>query len=228
MMASSFDTTLAKLGISRSNAGPTVRTAAQADTLSQNDFIKLLTAQLRNQDPTSPVDATQQLTQLAQFSSVAGISEMNSTLKAIQEKLSATTTSDALGYVGRNVLIAGDTAFPRVDGGLSGAIELEGDASAVRVNILNDNGETIKTLSLGAQNRGTVEFEWDGNTENGQPAGTGPFKISISANKDDKTVGATPLVWAPVAAVSVPAKGPAILTVPGLGQIPTTAVRKIG
>ncbi|MGL4312815.1 MAG: flagellar hook assembly protein FlgD, partial [Sphingomonas sp.] len=92
-MASNFDTTLASLGITRSNAAPTVRSASNADALTSTDFIKLLTAQLQNQDPTQPVDATQQLSQLAQFSQVSGISEINTTLKAIQDQLSTKTTS---------------------------------------------------------------------------------------------------------------------------------------
>ena len=227
-MATSFDTTLQNLGINRTNAGAQVKTAAQADALTQADFIKLLTAQLKNQDPTDPIDATQQLTQLAQFSSVAGISEINSTLKAIQDKLGAGTTSDALSYVGRNVLTPGDTAYPRTEGGLTGAVELGSDATDVRIAIQGPNGELLQTLSLGAQPKGTATFDWDGLTAKGEPAGPGPFKISAVANKNGATVATTPLVWAPVTSVSLPASGPPILTVPGIGQIPTTQVRQVG
>jgi len=227
-MASSFDTTLSSLGIGRTNAAVQVKTAAEADTLTQNDFLKLLTAQLKNQDPTEPVDTTQQLTQLAQFSSVAGISEINSTLKAIQEKLGAATTSDALSYVGRTVLTPGDTAFPRTDGGLTGAVELAGPASDVRVTVQGANGQVLKTLALGPQAQGTVTFDWDGTAQNGEPAGPGPFKISAIANNDGATVATTPLVWAPVSSVSIPATGAPILTLPGIGQVPTTQVRQIG
>lgn len=228
-MATSFDSTLTNLGIARTgNTAPTVTTAAQADSLSQNDFIKLLTAQLKNQDPTDPVDAAAQLTQLAQFSSVAGITEINTTLKAIQEKLGASTTSDALGYVGRTVLAPGDTAFPRTDGGLTGAVELTSDVTDLRVSISGPNGAVLKTLSLGAQTKGTVTFDWDGTTNNGEPAGAGPFKITADARNKDARVETTPLVWAPVSSVSIPTTGAPILTVAGIGQIPTTQVRQIG
>ena len=227
-MATSFDSTLQNLGISRTNSGAQVKTAAQADTLTQNDFLKLLTAQLKNQDPTDPVDATQQLTQLAQFSSVAGISEINSTLKAIQDKLGAGSTSDALSYVGHNVLAPGDTAYPRTDGGLTGAVELGGDATDVRISIQGPNGDILQTLSLGAQPKGTVNFDWDGKTAKGEDAGPGPFKITATANNGSASVATTPLVWAPVTSVSLPASGPPILTVPGIGQISTTQVRQVG
>jgi flagellar basal-body rod modification protein FlgD len=227
-MASSFDSTLASLNIGRTTTTPNAITAAAADTLTQNDFIKLLTAQLKNQDPTEPVDATQQVTQLAQFSSVAGISEINTTLKAIQDKLAGGSTSDALSYVGRTVLVPGNTAFPRTDGGLTGAVDLAGAATDLRVSIEGPNGAILKTLSLGAQAQGTATFDWDGTTNNGEPAGPGPFKISAVANNNGASVGTTPLVWAPVSSVSIPAKGAPILTLPGIGQIATTQVRQIG
>ena len=227
-MATSFDSTLSSLGIGRTTTSAKVKTSAQADQLTQNDFLKLLTAQLKNQDPTAPVDATQQLSQLAQFSSVAGISEINTTLKAIQDKLSGGSTSDALSYVGHNVLTPGTTAYPHTDGGLSGAVELAGDASDVKVSITGPNGAVLKTLSLGAQAKGSVTFDWDGSTNNGEPAGAGPFKVSAVANNNGASVGTTPLVWAPVSSVSIPAKGAPILTLPGIGQVPTTQVRQIG
>ena len=227
-MATNFDTTLQNLGIGRTTTGATVKTAAQADQLSQNDFLKLLTAQLKNQDPTSPVDATQQLTQLAQFSTVSGISEMNTTLKAIQDKLGSTSTSDALAYVGHNVLTEGTKAYPRQSGGIAGAVELAGDASDVRVSIVGANGSVLKTLPLGAQAKGTVNFDWDGITDNGEQAGAGPYTLNVSANNNGQSVGTTPLVWAPVTSVSLPATGSPQLTLPGIGTIAASKVRQIG
>lgn len=231
-MASSFDATLASLGINRTNSGAQVQSATQADSLSTADFIKLLTAQLQNQDPTAPVDATQQMTQLAQFSTVSGINDVNTTLKAIQDQLastgSKTSTSDALAYVGKNVLVPGDTAYPLTTGGLSGAIELGADATDVRVSIETQDGAVIKNQSLGAQSKGTVNFNWDGSTDNGAVAGDGPFKIVVSASNNGKTVDSQPLVWVPVSSVSVPSTGAPILSLPGIGQVDATDVREVG
>ncbi len=225
-MASTFDSTLANLGIGRTNSGPKVSTAAKADTLTQNDFLKLLTAQLKNQDPTDPVDATQQLTQLAQFSSVAGISDINTTLKAIQDKLGATSPNDALAYAGRSVLTAGNIAYPNSTGGLSGAIELASGASDVRVSIQSPSGAIVKSLSLGAQPQGTAKFQWDGTTDNGDPAGDGPFTITATASNAGARVASTTLVWAPVSSVSLPKSGSPVLTLPGIGQVPIDQIRE--
>ena len=113
--ANSFDTALQNLGIARTNPGVAVAPAsARNPTLGQADFLKLMTAQMRNQDPFDPVDNTQMVAQMAQFSSLAGITEMSSTLKAIADKLGATSASEGMAYIGRTVLTAGDTAFGRV------------------------------------------------------------------------------------------------------------------
>lgn len=226
-MATQFDTTLGKLGIGRTGTGPQVQTSAQT-TLGQNDFLKLMTAQLKNQDPFAPVDNTQMVAQMAQFSSLAGISEMNTTLQAIAARLSGTTPGDAMAYVGRTVLTAGDTAFPRTSGGLAGAVELGGDAASVKVSISDASGAVLRTVELGAQKAGAAEFDWDGSTDSGAPAGDGPFTISaVARNSAGGIVSSTPLVWAPVTTVAI-ADGEPVLTLPGLGQVPASAVRAIG
>ncbi|RZM26551.1 MAG: flagellar hook assembly protein FlgD [Sphingomonas sp.] len=225
-MASSFDTTLANLGIARTS-NPATAKSSGASTLGQNDFLKLMTAQMKNQDPFSPVDNTQMVAQMAQFSSLAGISEMSSTLKSISDKLGGTTTADAVSYIGKTVLTAGNTAYPRSSGGISGAVEMSAAASDVRVTISDTNGAVLKSMSLGKQGQGTTSFDWDGKTESGEAAGPGPYTVSVAAQNNGATVGATGLVWAPVESVST-ASGAATLTLPGIGQIPVTAVRSIG
>jgi len=225
-MNTSFDATLNGLGITRTSTTPTVSTSA-SQSLGQNDFLKLMTAQLKNQDPFDPVDNTQMVAQMAQFSSLAGITEMSTTLKAISDKLGATTTSDAVSYIGKTVLTAGTTAYGRTSGGLAGAIELSGAASDVTVAIADANGQTLKTFSLGQQAAGTIAYDWDGKTASGADAGTGPFTVSVAAQNEGKSVAATGLVWAPVQSVST-TSGSARLTLPGIGEIPVTAVRQIG
>ena len=226
-MATSFDSTLNGLGITRTSTTATTSTAASASTLNQNDFLKLMTAQMQNQDPFNPVDNTQMVAQMAQFSSLAGISEMNTTMKAISDKLGATSTSDALAYVGKTVLTEGSTAYGRSSGGIAGSVELGGAATGVNVTISDANGVAIKTMQLGAQAKGTVGYDWDGKDSAGADAGSGPFKVSINAQNDVTAVAATSLVWAPVQSVST-TTGSAILTLPGIGEVPVSAVRQIG
>lgn len=229
-MSTSFDSTLASLGIARSGtaATPTTTTQAASQTLDQSDFLQLLTAQLKNQDPFSPVDNTQMVAQMAQFSSVAGISQMNTTLSAIADKLGATSASDALSYVGKTVLAPGSVAYARTTGGIEGAVQLDDDATDVTVAISDSNGNLLKTIGLGAQDKGTVSFDWDGTNAVGEDAGSGPFTVSTYATNNGTTVSTQPLVWAPVAAVSMPSDGEAQLTLPGIGQIAVSDVVEVG
>lgn len=227
-MTTSFDTTLAGLGINRSAASGAISTANPNSSLNQEDFLRLMTAQLNNQDPFEPVDNTQMVAQMAQFSSLAGQETMNSTLKAIADKLGATSPSEALSWVGHNVLTEGSLAFPTTSGMLEGAVELDSNATNLSVSIADSTGKTLRTIDMGAQNAGTLDFNWDGTTDDGEPAGSGPFTISVNARGEDGAIAARSLVWAPVTSVSLPASGGPVLTVPGVGQIPTSAIRKIG
>ena len=228
MTASAFDTTLANLGITRPTTGATVAAASTSGTtLGQADFLKLMTAQMQNQDPFNPTDNTQMVAQMAQFSSLAGISEMSTTLKAIATKLGSTSASDAMAYIGKTVLTAGDTAYGRTSGGLAGSVELGADATAVSVTISDASGRVLHSAALGAHAAGTVGYDWDGKDLDGADAGTGPFTVAVNARDGSRSVAATNLVWAPVESVST-ASGAAVLTVPGIGQVPVTAVRQIG
>ncbi len=227
-MASAFDTTLSKLGINRSTSSTAATATAKSSSLGTSDFLKLLTAQLQNQDPFSPTDNSQMVAQLAQITSTSGIADMGATLKEIQTKLGGTSTADALAYVGKTILTEGATAYGRTSGGMAGAVELDGDATDVSVSIRDANGQVLNTLQLGAQKAGTVSYEWDGKTAAGTEAGTGPFTVAVSAANAGAKVTSRGLVWAPVAAVSVPASGSPTLTVPGLGTVAVSAVRQVG
>ncbi|MGP7794763.1 flagellar hook assembly protein FlgD [Sphingomonas sp. CLY1604] len=231
--SSTFDNTLANLGISRANSTSGTTTASGASTtaktnkttLDQSDFLTLLTTQLKNQDPLAPMDNTQMVAQMAQFSSVAGISEMNKTLSTVATKLGSTTASDAMSYVGKTVLTEGSTAYPKSSGGLDAAVELDDVATQVTVSISDANGGTLRQLQLGAQKKGTASFEWDGKDSAGNSVGSGPFTITALATNGDSAVTSRTLVWAPVESVSLPSSGTPVLKVVGVGDVQPSDVR---
>jgi flagellar basal-body rod modification protein FlgD len=223
-----FDTTLSNLGVNRYGATTTDTSKLGNPQMDQSDFLKLMTAQLANQDPFEPVDNSQMIAQMAQFSSLSGITEMSSTLKAIAEKLNGGSLNDALGYVGKTVLTEGSTAYPRESGGIAGAVALAKDATDVTVTILDPDGKPLKSISLGKQEAGAVAFDWDGKTSDGSDAGKGPFTVKVNAVNAGAQVDAAPLVWAPVSTVSLGADGKPVLTLPGIGQVPLDAVWQVG
>jgi len=231
-MTTSFDSTLASLGINTTASAAAQNAAASAtgssQTLGQSDFLKLMTAQMQNQDPFNPVDNTQMVAQMAQFSSVAGISQMNTTLQAIADKLGVTSTTDAMSYVGRTVLTEGSVAYGRTSGGIAGAVGLDGDASDVQVQISDQNGNVLKTMDLGAQSKGNVSYDWDGTTDAGTAAPAGPYKVSVAAVSNGTAVGSHSLVWAPVEAVSMPNGSNPVLSVSGIGQVALSDIYAVG
>jgi len=208
--------------------GSTPATSNVAGTMNQNDFLKLMTTQLTTQDPFNPMDNTQMVAQMAQFSSLSGITEMSSTLKTIAGQLGKGSLGDAIGYVGKNVLVEGSTAYPRTSGGLAGAVALEDDATNVTVTIKDKDGNTLKTIEMGKETKGAVAWDWDGKTDNGEDAGEGPFNVSVTATDGTGNVKAHPLVWAQVTAVSMGSDGKPLLTLPGIGNVSTDAVWQVG
>lgn len=234
---SDFDTTLTNLGIPRYNTSSTTSgtTLDTKDTsrlgktdMGVSDFLALMTAQLKNQDPFQPVDNSQMVAQMAQFSSLSGITEMSSTLKTIASQLSGGSLNEAIGYVGKNVLVQGSTAYPRTTGGLAGAVALEKDATNVTVTIKDKDGNTLKTIEMGKETKGAVAWDWDGKTDDGKDAGEGPFNVSVTATDGTGNVKAYPLVWAPVTAVSMGSDGKPVLTLPGIGNVSTDAIWQVG
>jgi len=227
-----FDSTLQTLGIKRygatSSSGTSDTSNLGKTEMDQGDFLTLMTAQLKNQDPFAPVDNTQMVAQMAQFSSLSGITEMSTTLKSIAAKLGSTSLGDALGYVGKTVLTEGATAYPRESGGIAGAVALAKDATDVNVTISDADGKTLKTIALGKQAAGAVAFDWDGKTDSGEDAGAGPYTVKVNALNAGARVDAAPLVWAPVSTVSLGTDGKPMLTLPGIGQISLDAVWQVG
>ena len=196
--------------------------------LGKDDFLKLMVAQMKNQDPMNPADDKDNIAQMAQFSSLSGITEMSSTLKTIAGQLGKGSLGDAIGYVGKNVLVEGSTAYPRTSGGLAGAVALEDDATNVTVTIKDKDGNTLKTIEMGKETKGAVAWDWDGKTDNGEDAGEGPFNVSVTATDGTGNVKAHPLVWAQVTAVSMGSDGKPLLTLPGIGNVSTDAVWQVG
>lgn len=222
-----FDAVMDKLGVTSSSAAQ--KKTEASDTLDQSSFLKLLTAQLKNQDPFKPVENEQMVAQMAQMSSVQGIAEMNATMKAMASKFDSGQTAAATNYVGKAVLSPGNVVWPHADGTFEGFGAIDKAASDVQVTISDGAGQTIRTFSLGAQKAGEFAINWDGKDASGQDAGEGPFKIQVIANRSDGNVEVKPLVWAPVTSVKLPADGSSpILNVAGIGDVALSAVRQVG
>lgn len=163
-------------GSSNSSGG-----ATGTQTLGQDAFLKLLMAQLSNQDPLNPTDGTEFVTQLAQFSLVEQSQSQSTTLGQIQTQLQGLTNSDATALVGKSVTMSGNTmAFDGTDP-CNSAATLGGAASSVTVQISDSSGNVVRTMQLGAQPSGTLNFTWNGLEDNGQTAPAGNYTVAVNA-----------------------------------------------
>jgi len=175
-------------------AAGTVATTGAADA--QDRFLKLLVAQLNNQDPMNPMDNAQMTTQIAQINTVSGIQQLNDTMKAMAAQASATQMMQASGMVGRNVLAEGNQLA--IDGSTAvGAVELDGAATDVKVQVLTPAGQVIDTVQLGALDAGQHGFTLDASA---YPANTA-LQFKVVATSGSTAVTSTALMRDKVVAV---------------------------
>jgi len=205
----------------------TPATGTTPKTLGQAEFLRLMTAQLTTQDPFNPVDNTQMVAQMAQFSQVAGIAEMNASLRTIAEGLGGSRFSDAASWIGHAMLVEADVATPMRDGSYAGELALENPAENVTVNYVDENGSVVHSQSLGEHSAGSVSFSWDGKNEAGEAVATGPLRIVVTAtNANGQTINPPTATWTMIGGIQSPANGGQARLVTGLGLLsPDEAIR---
>ena len=155
----SLSAILNKLGI---NSSEKSNMPKAKDQLGQEDFLKLMTTQLQNQDPFAPMENGEFIAQMAQFSTVTGITSMDESLKNVAAKLGETRIATAANMLGHSVLVPGKIASADDDGSVNGVIDLPSAATNVNVVFKSQNCEILDTINLGNQSSGLVGFAWHG------------------------------------------------------------------
>jgi flagellar basal-body rod modification protein FlgD len=162
---------------STNTTGTGTTTALSDANASQDRFLKLLVAQLNNQDPMNPMDNAQMTSQMAQINTVTGIQQVNETLKNMSAQFSSLQVLQGTSMVGHKVLVDSNT-LTRSAGVASGAIDLAGKADTVKVEILSPGGQVIDTFDLGALPAGRQSFDWDASTYKG--TGEPSFRVTAT------------------------------------------------
>ncbi len=168
---------------------PGLRTIMDSDSgeknrteLGQNEFLKLMTTQLANQDPFKPMENGEFMGQIAQFGTVNGINQLLSSFQDLASNLQSSQALQASSLIGRQVLVNLDQGYLPQNGSLLGAVELDSSATDVAVNIYDVSGEALGRVELGAQPVGQLQFNWDGTTFGGQRAPSGRYRIEVEAS----------------------------------------------
>ena len=224
-----------------------VNTRSVSETLSgtaqetEDRFLKLLVAQMKNQDPLNPMDNAQVTSQMAQLSTVTGINRLNDTMDLLMSSLSVNQMLEAASMIGHGVLVNGDSTvlsqgpdFEDENGNIvPGAsisvmgVELADRASDVLVNIYNQNGGLVYTMTLGGAEAGVMPISWDGSTTNGDTAPPGRYTFTVSASFGGQSVRANPLSFGEVMSVSQGSDYKVTLNVLTLGTVRLSDIRQI-
>ena len=171
----------------------------QNEAASEDRFLKLLVAQMSNQDPLNPLDNAQVTSQMAQISTVSGIDKLNTTVQGLNRQFVQMQALQGAALVGRDVILPGDRLAPNDAGLVQGGFELATAADSVRIEVLNAGGHVIDTIDLGAEGAGRHGFEWTPRA--GIDAALGE-RFRVVARSGAATVTATPLMRDRVDAVA--------------------------
>jgi flagellar basal-body rod modification protein FlgD len=207
---------------------------AKKTELNQDDFLTLMITQLKNQDPFKPMDPAQYVGQLAQFSSVSGLADINKNITSLTSSLRGNQVLDGASLIGRTVIAEGNEVYrfvPEDDATeaipTQGAVEVPTGASSVQLVVRDSAGTLVKTQALDSR-AGLRGFTWDGSTDAGGTAPSGAYKIEVIAKVGDKNISLNTSVAAQVSSVALdPATGALTLDTDALGEIAMSDVERV-
>ncbi len=162
---------------------------APQGALDRDAFLKLLVAQLSHQDPLKPMEGTEFVTQLAQFTAVEQQLAQSAKLDLISLQLRGLSNNEAANLVGKQVTVRGKGTMAW-DGQTepTGTFTLQSPADKVTVDVIGPDGEVVDTIEVGAHGKGPVEVTWNGKTQDGADAPPGTYTFEVKASKGDAEV----------------------------------------
>jgi flagellar basal-body rod modification protein FlgD len=183
--------------VQSATSAATTTTSSTKNILGKDEFLKMLIAQLKHQDPLNPMDGTAFTAQLAQFSSLEQLQNINTQLSAFTKQQQSQGNTQAVNLIGREVLAKGDTI--RAEGKpVDVSYQLKGDAAQGLVRIYNANGELVDALSFRNQKQGMNTLTW---TPPGSASGSFTFEVSAT-DSAGKSVTADAMVQGEVTGVN--------------------------
>ncbi len=185
------------LGSSTGSSG-----TAGSQTLGQNEFLKLMMAQLKNQDPTKPLDPSQFVGQLAQFSTVTGIQNMQTSIDGLVTSMRSSQVLGGSSLVGRTVLAPATTASITSGGTVSGAVDVPDGVTGLQVQVEDSSGQLVRTFTVDPKS-GLTDFNWDGMTSTGTAAASGTYTFKVIASAGAESASLDPMLDSRVNSVTI-------------------------
>lgn len=198
-----------------------------SNELGQDQFMTLMLAQMKNQDPMSPMENGEFIAQLAQFRTVTGVEQLNNSFNSFAGTMQSSQALQASTLVGREVLIPGNVGNLPMDGAFSGTIDLPSASGDVRYNVYSSSGALVAQMGLGAQPAGQVPFVWDGRMPDGSMAPAGRYQVEANALIAGERQAMDTYVSAKVESVSLSAGREPVLNLANVGPMGFSQVREI-
>ena len=189
-------------------------------------FLTMMLAQLKNQDPLKPLEPTEFLSQLAQFSTVTGVQEMQKSLGTMVDSLRASQAIEGANFVGREVLAPGSTAFFDGSNMVRGAVDIPAGVAAAEVRILDASGALVRSAPIDPS-AGLTSFAWDGRDNAGVDVRPGRYQLEVSVRRGDRTESLETLVQSRVDSVTLDSGGAGLLLNTMNGSLAISAVRRV-
>jgi flagellar basal-body rod modification protein FlgD len=205
---------------------------AKKTELGQDDFLALMVAQLKNQDPFKPMDPSQYVGQLAQFSSVSGLASMNQQLTNLTNSLRGNQVLDGASLIGRTVIAPGKEIWLDAAGNENrilpqGMVDVPAGSASVQLVVKDSTGALIRSQALDTS-RGPQGFAWDGTTDAGADAAAGTYTIEVVAKVGNENVSLATSVAARVSSVALdPNTGSLVLTTDPLGDVEMSDIERV-
>ncbi|MDX1635610.1 MAG: flagellar hook assembly protein FlgD [Marinobacter sp.] len=201
--------------------------ASKNQELGKNEFMELMIAQLKNQNPLEPQDNGDFIAQLAQFSSLEEMQKLSGNVDDVVGQFRSTQALQASAMVGRTVLVPSEGGLLGADGQLKGVVQVPASTSSLRVSIVNQAGERVRQIDMGASQAGQVSFTWDGKNSEGQAMPPGAYRIVAEGSYPQGNEQLGTLVSANVDSVSLGNQGKVTLNLAGMGSIALSDVQQI-
>ncbi|AZY49069.1 flagellar hook assembly protein FlgD [Bordetella avium] len=209
--------------------------SANAAKSIQDQFLKLLVTQLKNQDPLNPMQNAELTSQLAQISTVEGITNLNKTLLSISGQIDVSQSMNAAALIGKAVLVPGDKVSLGTDVNdpthrvaTPVGYDVPSDAAKLTLKIMDAAGNVLRTVEVQDVKTGVYTYDWDGNTDDGAPVKDGAYVAKVTAyDADNKEVKAEILSYGLVKGVDYTTDGVRLdLGITG-GKVSLLDIRKI-
>lgn len=202
--------------------------AGTEQKLGQEDFIKLMTTQMNNQDPMKPMENGDFLSEMAQFSTVSGLKEIKDAFNGLATSLKSSQALQASSMVGRKVLVPGSMSTLSEGTPMKAGVEIDGDVADVKVSVINDQGALVKEMNLGSKSAGVAHFSWDGMLDANKKATSGNYSIRAIGTVDGKPESLKTLISDTVQSVSLGTGGQGVsLTLANAGSAGLADVKEI-